>query len=249
MRDETTMGPVRIRHAAEDARLSGVFALMLEQHGLQSELLPSDAPAAGEAPAPTLIAFSSGARSSASFQSCCRALRDRGDQLYVLRFDDVLASDLPDGLEKAPVFEFTADGLRALLEELGAPHTDVAQVGQLVGAAGAGIPDWSLQRFRYGLWLAFSRATGAGKFDPYPLTHSKRIGTQEALLAEVSLYGYRDPSSGSPVAPESALCSALDRVWDEPENMIPNAIHVVEAAAEHLWNQYRPHSLNQLRTA
>ena len=250
MTDHTPMGRVRICFAPPDAKLTSVFALLLEQHGLQSDSVRSDAPdSQSEEARPTLVALSSEARRNASFQERCRTLRDQRQPLYVLRFDDVLAADLPDGLERAPVYEFSAEGLRALLEALGAQPSEAPKVREIVNAAGDERPDWSLQRFRYGLWVAFSRATGSGKFDPYPLTHSKHIGAKEALLPEVSRYAFRDPSSGSPVAAADALSESLDRVWDDPDNMIPNAVHMVEATAERLWNRYQPQALDQLRTA
>ena len=250
MIDHTPLGRVRICFAPPDAKLTSVFALLLEQHGLQSDSVRSDAAdSQGQEAMPTLVALSSEARRNASFQERCKTLRDQRQPLYVLRFDDVLAADVPDGLERAPIYEFSADGLRALLEELGAQPVEAPEMQEIVSAADGDRPEWNLQRFRYGLWVAFSRATGSGKFDPYPLTHSKRIGAQEALLPEASRYAFRDPSSGTPVDAADALGTALDRVWNDPDNMIPNAVHMVEAMAEHLWNRYRPQALDHLRTA
>ncbi len=246
----TVIGRVRICFAPPDAKLSGVFALLLEQHGMTSVPVCCDAAdTAGEDASATLVALSTEAKTDEVFRRRCRDLRDQRGPLYVVRFDDAIATDLPDGLERAPVYEFTADGLRALLEELDGRPSKLAALEPLVSASDAERRDWNLQRFRYGLWLAFSRATGSGKFDPFPLTHSKRIGTAEALMPEAIRYGYRDPESGGPVAPQQALGDALDRVWNDPENMVPNAIHVVEATAEQLWNRYRPSSPGRLLSA
>ena len=106
-----------------------------------------------------------------------------------------------------------------------------------------------LQRYRYGLWLAFTRTTGAGKFDPYPLTLSKRIKTTEALLGEVASYRYVDPVTDAPVASDRVLSDALKSVWENTAEMAPNAIHVIEATAEEIWNRYSPSMAKRQRTA
>ncbi len=108
---------------------------------------------------------------------------------------------------------------------------------------------WNLQRYRYGLWLAFSRTTGAGKFDPYPLTLSKRIKATEALMGEVDSYRYIDPVTDTPVASDRVLSDALQSVWENTAEMCPNAIHVIEATAEEIWKRYSPSMAQRRRTA
>ena len=80
----------------------------------------------------------------------------------------------------------TADGLTALFGDLEVAFLPMSRVRSFDDRRGDDERrTWNLQRYRYGLWLAFSRTTGAGKFDPYPLTLSKRIKTTEALMGEV----------------------------------------------------------------
>jgi len=102
---------------------------------------------------------------------------------------------------------------------------------------------WDLKRFRYGLWLEFARATGSGKFDPYPLTTSKRHKVELALVEEMRKYEYEHEHDGPWL-----LSSALDYVWDSFDDRFPCAVHVVDALAEHIWEAAAPR-MPERRTA
>jgi hypothetical protein len=73
--------------------------------------------------------------------------------------------------------------------------------------------------------------------------------TSEALMGEVASYRYVDPLTAAPVASDRVLSDALLSVWENTAEMAPNAIHVIEATAEEIWNRYSPSMAKRQRTA
>lgn len=247
------MNRIGICFAAPDAKQIGLLALLLEHHGVSVEMLCAEG-----SPAPiqdadlVLVAVSARARLSKAFVCCIDQVSAAGSRARALVIDDTDPAQVDPSLERLSRYDLSAEGVRALLQnEFELPFLPRGQVKSFQEKR-AGEDErrtWNVQRFRYGLWLAFTRSTGAGKFDPYPLTHSKRLKTVEALLPEVERYSYIEVESGNNVEVEQVLSEALDGVWSDPEDMIPNAVHVVEATADHIWSRYGPTMLDRPKTA
>jgi hypothetical protein len=97
-------------------------------------------------------------------------------------------------------------------------------------------------------WRSLERLV-QGNSTPNPLPLSKCIKTTEALIGEVSSYRYVDPTTHAPIASDRVLSDALQSVWDNTAELAPNAIHVIEATAEEIWNRYSPSMASRQRTA
>jgi hypothetical protein len=197
-----------------------------------------------------LLTISARARLDRTFGGCCDAVLASGAKARAIRIDETFPVTIDARLRAVRSYDYSADGLTALFADLEAAFLPMTRLRRFDERRGDDERrTWNLRRYRYGLWLAFTRTTGAGKFDPYPLTLSKRIKTSEALLSEVASYRYVDPVTDAPVASERVLSDALLSVWENTSEMAPNAIHVIEATAEEIWNRYSPSMVKRQRTA
>jgi hypothetical protein len=248
------MRRVGIYFALPDAKQVGLLKLLLERHGIEVETRSCET--ALDAPFPPnefdmlLLGISARARLERTFHWCVEPILRARDGARIIRMDETSPFVIDSRLRTLPSYDFSADGLTALFRQLDAAFLPMSRVRSFEDRRGDDERrTWNLQRYRYGLWLAFSRTTGAGKFDPYPLTLSKRIKTSEALTGEVASYRYVDPTTHAPVASEFVLSAALQSVWDNTAELAPNAIHVIEATAEEIWNRYSPSMASRQRTA
>ena len=248
------MRRVGIYFALPDAKQVGLLKLLLERHGIEVETRSCET--ALDSPFPPdefdllLLTVSARARLDRTFHWCVEPVLRGLDRARVIRIDETNPEDIDSRLRTLASYDFSADGLTALFANLDAAFLPPSRVRSFdEHRTSDERRTWNVQRYRYGLWLAFSRTTGAGKFDPYPLTLSKRIKTSEALQREVSTYRYVDPTTHAPVESDQVLSTALQSVWDNTAELAPNAIHVIEATAEEIWNRYSPSMASRQRTA
>jgi hypothetical protein len=94
-------------------------------------------------------------------------------------------------------------------------------------------------RLRIGLWYQYHRSTRAGEFDPFPRDQYKRSKIEQALLPEVSKYGFHLRENQAPVLASCALASAVNFLWAHPEvgcNATGDsmAVYAVNAISEYL---------------
>jgi hypothetical protein len=248
------MRSVVIFFAPPDAKQVGLLKLLLERHGIEVEVRSSELalrnPLSLSRFDLVLLTISSRARLDRAFTGCCDAVIESGAKARAIRIDETFPYTIDSRLRSIRSYDYSADGLTALFADLEAAFLPMTRLRRFDERRGDDERrTWNLQRYRYGLWLAFSRTTGAGKFDPYPLTLSKRIKTTEALMGEVSSYRYVDPVTDAPVASDRVLSDALLSVWENTAERAPNAIHVIEATAEEIWNRYSPSMAKRQRTA
>lgn len=248
------MRSVVIYFAPPDAKQVGLLKLLLERHGIEVEARSSDSalrdPHSLSRFDLALLAISAGARGDRAFGDCCEKVLELGPKAGAIRIDETQPATIDARLQSVRSYDYSADGLTALFADLEAAFLPMTRLRRFADRrADDERRTWNLQRYRYGLWLAFSRTTGAGKFDPYPLTLSKRIKTTEALLGEVDCYRYVDPVTDAPVASDQVLSDALQSVWENTAEIAPNAIHVIEATAEEIWKRYSPSMTKRRQTA
>ncbi len=217
---------VHLRFVPPTAKAAGLLEQLLGFHGLEV----SSAPLAAAAPtvsSPYLLALGRESR---------RSDAEAPQAAWTMIMDPDPESGPPEG-----VLEFTRDGVAELVRRIRASGSSAGTDERRQN--GSDRRTWDLRRFRFGLWLEFSRVTGAGKFDAYPLTTSKKMKTREALLPEVQKYRYAHGSA------EAVLSEALDLVWDRFEDRFPSAVHVVDAAAESIWSSSAPQMLDRRHSA
>jgi hypothetical protein len=248
------MRRVGIYFALPDAKQVGLLKLLLERHGIVVETrsceMALDSPFSTNDFDLLLLGISARARLERCFHWCVEPTLRAKESARVIRMDETSPAVVDSRLRSLQSYDFSADGLTALFGDLNTAFLPMSRVRSFDDRRGDDERrTWNLQRYRYGLWLAFSRTTGAGKFDPYPLTLSKRIKTTEALVGEVSSYRYVDPTTHAPIASDRVLSDALQSVWDNTAELAPNAIHVIEATAEEIWNRYSPSMASRQRTA
>jgi hypothetical protein len=214
--------------------LAGLLARLLEHHGFNVQGGPlSKAPPwtaeDGREPEAALVIF---------------ALSEQDD---LGSWSDGRRSVFRVAPQSAPgAYGFDCAGLEALFTALGSSFLAKSPGASEPRAARVERRTWNLARFRYGLWLEFSRGTGSGKFDPFALTPSKLERTKQALLPEIERYRYAD-ADGSPVEPGRVLDEALQRIWAESQDQFPNAVHVIEAVAEGIWKRFSPGMIDRRR--
>jgi hypothetical protein len=248
------MRSVVIYFAPPDAKQVGLLKLLLERHGIEVEARSSDSalrdPHSLSRFDLVLLTISARARLDRAFGGCCEKALESGTKARAIRIDETYPATVDARLRSIRSYDYSAEGLTALFADLEAAFLPMTRLRRFDERRGDDERrTWNLQRYRYGLWLAFSRTTGAGKFDPYPLTLSKRIKTTEALMGEVASYRYVDPVTDAPVASDRVLSDALQSVWENTAEIAPNAIHVIEATAEEIWNRYSPSMAKRQRTA
>jgi hypothetical protein len=95
-----------------------------------------------------------------------------------------------------------------------------------------------LQRIRIGFWKAYHGNRGGGEFSVIPLTVQQMFRTIEALAEEAGRYLYRQPD-GSYVPANTVLEEAANHVWQEyrPKHEM-RAVYAVELIAEHIHATY-----------
>ncbi len=248
------MRSVVIYFAPPDAKQIGLLNLLLERHGIEVEVRSSETHPEDFLPTrPTdllLLAVSARARLDRQLPRHVEAVLAAGDLARAIRIDETMPATLDSRLSSLRSYDYSSDGVTALFADLEAAFLPMSRVRNFEPKkTGSERRTWNLQRYRYGLWLAFSRSTGAGKFDPYPLTLSKQLKTIEALEKEVAGYRYVDPVTESPMPSKRVLTEAIESVWHNTDEIAPNAIHVIEATAEEIWNRYSPSMASRQRTA
>lgn len=227
---------VHFRFSDEVAKQAGVLRTLLEFQGVAVKASSPETSGAPDEADLVLVGVAEGApelRADARPEHWERAL----------------VMILNPGLKAPPpgVLEFSSEGMQRLLRRLGRPlraSPDRPATAEERRTPGPERRRWDLKRFRYGLWLEFARATGSGKFDPYPLTTSKRHKVESALIEEMRKYEYDHEYDGPWL-----LSSALDHVWDSFEDRFPCAVHVVDAIAEHIWEAASPRMPERRATA
>lgn len=207
------MTAVNLRFAPESAKAAGLLEQLLSFHGLQVRSAPFGHEPATSAPCVVAVT-----------RDRARSEPEPSGSAWTMIMDPDPAAAPPAGL-----LEFTKDGVSELVRRLRGQTTTAER------RRGADRRTWDVRRFRYGLWLQFSRATGAGKFDVFPLTFSKRMKAREALLPELERYDYE---VDEPVG--QMLDRALQTLWSDEQLGFPSAVRVVEAVGDSIWESGKP---------
>ena len=217
------MTAVNLRFAPESAKAAGLLEQLLAFHGLNVSSAPLASNGVTESPCVLAVPRQAANSASGAASSAWTMIMDPD----------------PGGEPPAGALEFTKDGVTELVRRL----RSVNSCGER-RRSGQDRRRWDIRRFRFGLWLEFSRSTGASKFDVFPLTYSNKMKARKALLPELGKYDY--PGGR---ATDELLDQALARIWEDQADPFPTAVRVVESVADVIWEDGKPQMRDRRRPA
>jgi len=255
---------VFISHASEDIGFVSLVAALLEFHGVgawysEGKLKPGSKYAAeidkALAQADSLLVVAS--RSATTSQYVTREIStfvagNRDATIIPLMLDPTNLDEVFEGLSQYQGIDFAKcmlSGFTELHARFG--RSFLGRQERRKGddrRAGAGrrrLADRRVSplpvRLRHGLWLAYEKKTGAGKFDSQNFNVHKLRQTIATLLPEASRYRFFD-TAGIEHHPTVVLQECANRAWDKlrlnPADISICAVHITDTIADEMLERY-----------
>jgi hypothetical protein len=97
-----------------------------------------------------------------------------------------------------------------------------------------------VQRLRTGLWFAYDRVAGEGRFSEVHLSQSTKDKLDHSLPTEISKYSFSRKDSGTTVPPTEVLEEALIRAWQilKSKSDFAKAVYITDAVVSQIEERY-----------